>query len=318
MLETQARDHGGGLDAAVAAYGGDRSSWIDLSTGINPNPYPVGKIPTRFWADLPDINPQSALLDAARSFWNVPQGADILAAPGVSALIAQIPRLAQPGIVRLYKPTYNEHEASFRALGWSVKPSGNAQVIVHPNNPDGRLASANEVTSHHRDLTIIDESFCDVCPAQSLITLAEKPGIVVLKGLGKFWGLAGLRLGFAIARPETAAQLSRMLGPWAISGPAQFIGAAALSDPLWAQQTRQSLASGAAKLDSLMQPVGISEPCGTTLFRLYQVDDARALQAKLARHQIWTRVFPYSDSLIRFGMPVASDWQRLELAIEET
>ncbi|RMA43434.1 threonine-phosphate decarboxylase [Rhodophyticola porphyridii] len=307
------RDHGGGIDAAARRFGGRRHEWLDLSTGINPVPYPVGDVPKAAWEALPDVRAMDALLTQARRFWGLPDGTDILAAPGASALIAHLPRLAPAAKVTINGPTYNEHEAAFRAAGWQLGRAGDAQVIVQPNNPDGRMLDAAEIPP--RALTVIDESFCDVTPERTLIGLARRPGTLVLKSFGKFWGLAGLRLGFAIARPETLAQLAERLGPWPVSGPALHIAARALSDDAWAEETRRRLAADAVRMDALMAGAGATLAGGTSLFRLYDVADARAWQTRLARHRIWTRIFPYSSRWIRLGLPHPDHWQRLEAAI---
>ncbi len=308
------RDHGGRIDASRAIYGGDVDDWLDLSTGINPRPYPVSGFPARDWTALPDHNAQTRLLKAARRFWQVPETADILAAPGASALIARIPALAPAGRVRIPQPTYNEHAAAFAAQGWEVTDAGpaDAQVVVHPNNPDGRLWSTSDFDT---GLTIIDESFCDVTPNQTLVRLADRPGTVILKSFGKFWGLAGLRLGFAIARPDTIARLSDLTGPWAVSGPALRIGANALENPVWAEDTRKRLASDAARLDRLMTGSGAEIAGGTDLFRLYKVDDAAKWQDRLARSYIWTRIFPYSPHFLRLGLPDGDGWAQLQDAL---
>ncbi|WP_254446587.1 threonine-phosphate decarboxylase [Ruegeria sp. HKCCD8929] len=308
------RDHGGGLDGAMRLFGGARSEWIDLSTGINPHPYPIGDLAHSDWTELPDHGTFEALVAAARSFWSVPEGAAILPAPGASALIARIPALAPAGTVEITPPTYNEHAAAFSAHGWSVQSTGpaEARVLVHPNNPDGRLWTATDASA---PLTAIDESFCDVTPDASLIRLAGRPGTVVLKSFGKFWGLAGLRLGFAIARPEIIARLNDLTGPWAVSGPALRIGTQALLDHGWAEQIRTRLAADAARLDSLLTAKGAELSGGTTLFRLYRVEDAAAWQSRLARAHIWSRVFPYSDHFLRLGLPPARGWDRLESAL---
>ena len=308
------RDHGGGVDAAIEKYGGTRAEWLDLSTGINPVPYPLPLVSDAAWAALPDRNATVDLLAAARWFWTVPEGADILAAPGASALIAQIPRLAKAATVHIPAPTYNEHAASFSANGWRVGDAGaaQAQVLVHPNNPDGTVWSAHDITT---PLTIIDESFCDICPDQSLISQAARPGTLVLKSFGKFWGLAGLRLGFAIGDPALIAQLKEMLGPWPVSGVALEIGKAALGDMDWADTTRARLTRDAKRLDGLVGRCGATVLGGTTLFRLYQVDDAARWQDKLARHHIWSRAFPYAPDWIRLGLPGPDGWARLEAAL---
>lgn len=308
------RDHGGGLDAAVARFGGTRAAWLDLSTGINPTPYPVGNCPAQDWTALPDQAAHQQLLAAARRFWNVPADAKILPAPGASVLIAMIPTLRAPATVRITAPTYNEHHAAFAAHGWQVSdhsPS-QARVLVHPNNPDGRLWTAQDATA---PLSVIDESFCDVTPEHSLIHLAAEPGRIVLKSFGKFWGLAGLRLGFAIARPDTIADMQTRLGPWSVSGPALRIGAQALQDMDWAAATRSRLQQDSDRLDALALARGAQLVGGTSLFRLYRVEDAQAWQDRLARHHIWSRIFPYSQTYLRLGLPPADGWERLEAAL---
>jgi cobalamin biosynthetic protein CobC len=302
------------VDAAIAAYGGTRGNWIDLSTGINPHPYPIAALSDEDWTALPDHGAFERLSQAARHFWSVPAGAAILPSPGASALIARIPALAPAGRVQITMPTYNEHAAAFSAQGWKIQSGGptQARVIVHPNNPDGRYWDESDVNA---PLTIIDESFCDVSPAASLIHLAARPGVIVLKSFGKFWGLAGLRLGFAIGDPQLIARLNDLTGPWAVSGPALRIGQHALTDPDWANFTRQRLTTDSARLDTLMTAKGAQLAGGTTLFRLYQVDDAAQWQTRLARAHIWSRIFPYSQTYLRLGLPPSDGWDRLEAAL---
>lgn len=311
-------DHGGGIDAAVALWGGARADWIDLSTGINPLPWPVPPLPAEAWTALPDAAATARLEAAARSFWQVPAGAAVLAVPGASSPIALIPHLAPPARVRISAPSYNEHARAFRAAGWGLADPGTpaeAMVAVHPNNPDGRLWRAEDIAA---PLVVIDESFCDVTPGESLVALADRPGHLVLKSFGKFWGLAGLRLGFVLGDPALVAALSDRLGPWPVSGPALAIGAAALSDPAWAEATRRRLAADAARLDALVIARGARLAGGTTLFRLYDVADARAWHEGLARAQILTRVFPYSDRWIRLGLPGSEPhWTRLAAALKK-
>lgn len=327
------RDHGGGLDAAAATFGGMRSDWLDLSTGINPVPYPVPEISANAWTALPDQGAMDRLLAAARKFWNVPDGAQIIAAPGASALIARMPYLNNH-VAGAYipTPTYNEHAAAVEAADtiWLTDDPEKAgtHIYVHPNNPDGKLWNATHMGG--RPLTVIDESFCDVTPNDSLVHLTENKGILVLKSFGKFWGLAGLRLGFAIASPATLAPLDQVtgtltktratmaehLGPWAVSGPALQIGAQALEDADWAVQTRTRLSADTARLDAMMANTDATLVGGTTLFRLYDVPDAAAFQTHLAQHHIWSRIFPYNPRWIRLGLPAPDGWSRLEAALK--
>lgn len=305
------RDHGGGLDAAVAAFGGRKSDWIDLSTGINPLPYPLPELSTQDWSALPDQNAVQELISAARTFWSIPPQAAVLAAPGASSLIARIPLLMPAATVQIATQTYNEHAASFAAQGWSVNTSaGEARVVVHPNNPTGEMAQSLDAAA----FTIIDESFCDVCPDASLINRALIPNTIILKSFGKFWGLAGLRLGFAIGDPALLAHLAHSLGPWPVAGPALKIGTAALNDPKWAEVTRRRLQKDAERLDQIMITKGAKHLGGTALFRLYEVDDAATWQRRLAAAQIWSRIFPYNDRWLRLGLPKPKDFNRIERA----
>jgi cobalamin biosynthetic protein CobC len=243
------------------------------------------------------------LLAAARAFWNVPDGAEIVPASGVSAFIAMLPSLVTRSQVSILDPTYNEYANAFKGAGWQVRDYAPVQVRVHPNNPDGRVFTTAEIADSHERLTIIDESFCDACPDKSLIALSQSPDHIVLKGMGKFWGLAGLRLGFAITSAELAQRIRGQLGPWHISGPAQFIGQKALSDVKWAEDTRVQLHAMAGELRGVLAQSGLTPLGGTDLFQLAQTRDAKALQAHLCRQHILTRVFPYSQTWIRVGLP---------------
>lgn len=308
------RDHGGNLSAAIQRYGGSRADWIDLSTGINPSPYPLPNFTANDWTALPDSAAFDALQAAARQFWGIPDEAAVLPAPGASALIAQLPGLAAPRWVKIETPTYNEHAAAFANHGWAIAQSepAEARVAVHPNNPDGRLWHADELAA---PLTIIDESFCDVCPDESHISLAAQPGVIILKSFGKFWGLAGLRLGFAIGDPALIQQLANLQGPWAVSGPALKTGLVALQDHDWAAETRQVLARDTKRMDQLAAARGARLVGGSDLFRLYDVSDAAAWQDRLACAHIWSRIFPYSQTYLRLGLPPQDGWERLEAAL---
>jgi len=248
----------------------------------------------------------------------VPDASAVLALPGASAAIARLPGLAEPGLADIPGPTYSEHARAFAGQGWQVesRPAGPvaARVLVHPNNPDGYRWSEGATTGAR--LVVIDESFCDTCPEVSLIRLAARPGHIVLKSFGKFWGLAGLRLGFAIGDPGLIARLSLLTGPWPVSGPALAIGARALADRTWAERTRERLAGDAARLDALMTRAGAGVEGGTTLFRLYRVGDAAALWRQLAQRHILTRTFDYEPGWLRLGLPgTEADWRRLEAAL---
>ncbi len=255
-----------------------------------------------------------ALLAAARTFWDVPEGAKILATHGASAPIAALPSVLRGQTAAIPGPTYNEHAAAFRAHDWTVSDTGasDVQIIVNPNNPDGRVWSKGDLSG---GIAVIDESFADVTPEHSLIAETSRADRIMLKSFGKFWGLAGLRLGFVIGPDAIISDLRERLGPWAVSGPALRVGTEALSDLAWVQETRARLAEDARRLDKVMTQHGAVTRGGTSLFRLYDVGDAAAFQNKLAAHHIWSRIFPYSETWVRLGLPAPQHWPRLETAL---
>jgi cobalamin biosynthesis protein CobC len=141
---------------------------------------------------------------------------------------------------------------------------------------------------------------------------------VILRSFGKFYGLAGLRLGFAIAAPNTIERISAGLGPWPCSGPALLIGAAALGDQQWADDTRGKLDQEARKLDEVLAKAGFTSAGGTPLFRLARHRRAAKLHAVLARRHIWCRSFDWADDLLRFGLPPdAAALDRLAVALND-
>lgn len=319
-----ARDHGGDLDRARATYG--EGPWIDLSTGINPLAYPLPPIAPQSWAALPKASAREALLRAAAVAYGTQ--APIVALAGAQAAIQLMPLIAGPGTVRILSPTYNEHAACYRAAGWQVEEVGKVEdlagaqvaLLVNPNNPDGRITPPAELLALRKKvgLLVVDESFVDPLPHLSLAPHAGGRGLIVLRSFGKFYGLAGVRLGFALGDEEIVKRLATLAGPWPVAGPALDIGAVALADRDWARQTSERLASDADRMDRLALAHGWSVAGGTPLFRLYDTPDAAAAQHQLAHHHLWSRIFPWSPRLIRLGLPgMEPQWQRLATALGE-
>jgi len=303
----------------MAQHGGAPSDWLDLSTGINPCPWPL---PAAFaadvWQRLPSHADNVALLAAARAAYAVPDGVDIVAASGTQALIQWLPCLVDAGAVAVVGHTYNEHALAWRRAGHDVVAvddlatavaRGRHAVVVNPNNPDGRIFSHDELRQAARAVQrnggwlVIDEAFADVDPALTAAALCGDLPIVILRSFGKFYGLAGVRLGFAVAAPAMAAGIAEALGTWSCSGPALAIGAAALADRAWAVRTRESLTAMAEALDGALIQAGLTIVGGTLLFRLARHSQAAAIHARLARHHIWCRRFNDAPDLLRFGLP---------------
>ena len=281
--------------------------WIDLSTGINPVPYPVPALPDTAWTRLPSHADEAALLAAAAARYGARDPATIVAAPGTQALIQLLPRLVPRSTVAIVGPTYEEHEACWSRHGHEVRvvPSlENADVViaVNPNNPTGRLFPPTDLAAV-KGMLVVDESFIDFLPREMSLAGDLPPRAVVLRSFGKSYGLAGVRLGFAIASPDIAAQLRAELGPWAVSGPALEIGRVALNDGAWLRTARDRVVADSARLDDFLREAGFEILGGTVLFRLARHAAASTFVHRLAREGIHVRPFGYAPDRIRFGLP---------------
>ena len=329
--------HGGNLDAARRLFPGAPEPLIDLSTGINPHAYPVPPLPPETFTRLPEPTAVAALESVAAKRYGAPSAAHVVAAPGTQILLPLIASMLQPGVARVLAPTYAEHARAARLAGHecadvadvAALDGARLAVVVNPNNPDGRMVPRDALLAVRAELLVVDEAFGEVtegagarmaawdsCPAMALGTLAGdvRPGLVVLRSFGKFHGLAGVRLGFAIAAPETTAWLRARLGPWAVSGPAVAIGTAALRDRAWAAAMRRRLATDCARLDALLAAADLTVCGGTSLFRL--VRGPLALFDSLGQAGIVVRRFVDRPGLFRLGVPPDdAAWTRLTVAL---
>ena len=323
--------HGGQLSAARAAFPDAPEPWIDLSTGINPHAYPVGDLAAEVWRRLPDPAALAALERAARACYRAEPEISIVAAPGTQALIQLLPRLRPVRRVAVLGFGYQEHPDTWRAAGAEVRvaedldvlETADVAVVVNPNNPDGRqLAPADLIRlgarmSGRGGMLVVDEAFAEAGrPDMSVVPRLATENVLVLRSFGKFFGLAGLRLGFAIGAPALCIDLRRSLGPWAVPGPAIAIGSRALADTEWQLATRQRLAAEATRLDELLASAGFTIRGGTTLFRLVEHSGAAELFTRLGHAGILVRPFRQKPAWLRFGLPGDEPaWDRLARAL---
>lgn len=308
--------HGGDLVAAELRFGRPDLGWLDLSTGINPYAYPVPELPPSRWERLPESSLEQALRLAAADAYGLPNPEQIVSASGTQILIQLLPRLRPFSNVAIVGPTYGEHTTCWTNAGHQVMQvetldrifDAEVVVVVNPNNPDGRrhdpqrLLEIADALAAKGGLLVLDEAFCDVTPELSLASQAG-PGLLVLRSFGKFYGLAGLRLGFALCEEGLARQLRQIMGPWTVGGPALEIGRQALEDKEWAERTRAYLAQEAGLLDNLLTQAGLSVIGGTSLFRLVNAPRAWALYEFLGQRGILVRPFTASPRWLRFGLP---------------
>jgi cobalamin biosynthetic protein CobC len=337
-------EHGGNLGKAAVFYGIPVEQWLDLSTGINPQGYPVADIPSSLWQRLPLEH--DGLLEAAHDYY---QARNILPTAGSQAAIQSLPRLRPPSRVRILGPTYAEHERAWQQSGHHVEmltgedlplavlsDAIDVLVVCNPNNPTGRLINTKTLLVWHHQLAerggwlIVDEAFMDSTPEYSLAQHTHLPGLIVLRSLGKFFGLAGARVGFVLAENSLLEQLNEQLGPWAINGASRWIAIQALMDKAWQSTTCEHLNQSSLRLQNLLRRYELIPHGGTALFQWVISEHAQRWQQHLARYGVWVRYFDasyssanlHSFSSLRFGLPgialpnpddtIKSNWERLE------
>ena len=323
--------HGGDLASARRLFPDAPEPFLDLSTGINPHAYPIPRLAPEAFKRLPEPGALERLAATAAVAYGAPSGAHVTPAPGTQILLTQIASLVPPGRAALLGPTYAEHARAAALVGHEVEEAReiarlrdmSLAIVVNPNNPDGRVVERKALLAlaaalaQQDGLLVLDEAFMDASPGkQSLCPDVDAGNIVVLRSFSKFFGLAGLRLGFAVATTNITARLQARLGPWAASGPAIAVGEVALADWTWQQQTRARLAADAHRLEQILIDAGFTVVGGTPLFRLVRTPDARDYFDRLGRAGILVRRFNEQPQWLRFGLPGdEAAWQRLSAAL---
>jgi len=329
MSEQGSLHHGGRIRAAAHEYRIAVRHWLDLSTGINPQGWPVPAMPAEVFQRLPEDD--DGLYMATTAFFG---NTAVLPVAGTQAAIQVLPRLHAigHGRVGVLSPTYAEHVHAWTAAGYSVQAVGfdeiegvldqlDVLVVVNPNNPTGELIEPAMLYDWHKRLAtrgawlVVDEAFIDATPAASIAGAVPRPGLIVLRSLGKFWGLAGVRAGFVLADQQLLAGLRALLGPWQVSHPARWIAQRALVDNVWREAATVRLQRDSERLASLLDSHGWRSPSGCALFRWVPTERAAWLHDALARQAVLVRCF---DNGLRFGLPGDEPaWQRLDAALKE-
>ncbi|GGC68321.1 threonine-phosphate decarboxylase CobD [Marinobacter halophilus] len=333
-------EHGGRLQAAVQRWGIPREQWLDLSTGINPVPWPVPEIPPDVWQRLPESD--GKLEQTIRAWAGAPDGAGCLPVAGSQAAIMALPmvraRLHGLGRVAVPIPGYREHghawaRAGFEVLGISPERAAAQEVSwldgfdvvvwIHPNNPTGQLLPPEHILAWWERLQqrggwlVVDQAFIEGYSDHALDFRASVPGLIVLRSLGKFFGLAGARAGAVLAESALVKQLDWQLGPWPVNGPARYLMAWALADVYWQAGAVAKLQGDSLRLNTLLQASGFPDPSGTLLFRYVRISNASEIYEGLARRGILVRQFD-SPPALRFGLPPdEAGWQKLTTLLEE-
>ncbi|WP_421524998.1 threonine-phosphate decarboxylase CobD [Pseudomonas yamanorum] len=317
-------EHGGRLRKAALQYGIVEADWLDLSSGLAPWPFPIPDIPLRAWARLPETD--DGLEQAACEYYGATH---ILPVAGSQAAIQLLPRLRRTGKVGVLSPCYAEHAEAWRRAGYIVREvleqevdffleSLDVLVVVNPNNPTGLSLTPQRLLDWHARLAqrggwlVVDEAFMDITPQLSLASQAHQVGLIVLRSFGKFFGLAGVRLGFVLAERNLLKLLAEQVGPWAVSGPTRVLGQVCLRDTVGHAQQRLRCESASQRLFDVLERHGLRPQGGCGLFQWMITDRAEQLHEFMAQRGILLRLFVDNSSL-RFGLPdTEADWLRLE------
>lgn len=309
--------HGGRLDAAMARFPDAERPWVDLSTGINPVAYPFSTVPGSDPRALPLASDLATLTRSAAAAFGMASGS-ITALPGSEIGLRLLDTIGLPGPTRVVVPSYGTYIAAMPDavsitiddLARCSAQGGGTILLANPNNPDGRVVPPARLLAHARALgrgcgwLVIDEAFADADPASSILPLIEEDDpVLVFRSFGKFYGLAGIRLGFVCGPEAMIARLRQRLGDWPVSSAAIAIGTAAYADRAWQVETAQRLAVTAAELDAVLRRHGLDPIGDCSLFRLVKTPDAAAIFERLGRAGILTRPFDYAPTWLRFGLP---------------
>lgn len=322
-------EHGGRLRRAAHEYGIPLENWLDLSTGVSPFGWPVPAVPSSVWQRLPEDD--DGLIEAARTYYEAPC---VLPVAGSQAAIQALPALRSPSRVGVLAPGYAEHAHAWQSAGHQVirQPADalladlarwDVLVLIHPNNPGGERFGTDELLRIHAQLAarggwlVIDEAFMDVTPEGSLCRYADREGLIVLRSVGKFFGLAGARAGFVCATASLLHLLQEHLGPWTLSGPTRHVVRHALADHTWQMQARLRLLQTSERLAALLTRRRCVPTAGCGLFQWCCRDEAAQIHHALAKRGILARLFDAPPSL-RFGLPPDEvAFERLDQALAE-
>jgi len=328
--------HGGRLGAARAAYSQAPQPWVDLSTGINPRSYPAPRARGVALNRLPDIGELARLEAVAAAAFGVDDPQRVVATGGTEPALRLLPYLLEQKSACVAGPTYGSHADAWCSAGVTASVIADSQLeaaitertavtVVNPNNPDGRLLDRERLLRLHAlvaergGAVVVDEAFGEVAPEWSVAGLAGTSAaerLLVLRSFGKFYGLAGVRLGFVVGAPALLARVRSAIGDWPVSVDALVAGLAGYADRDWAERTRVQLARAARRLDELLSQHGFEIVGGTSLYRLVRAADAPVWFDRLAAAGILTRPFGYDSSLLRFGLPGSAEaWRRLRHAL---
>ena len=317
--------HGGDIDLAIKKYGGEREDWIDLSTGINGASYPWQESINVQLRNLPSNKILMQLEKVAARAYKIAESADIAAVSGAQQIINLLPLcLKSCNSVAILGPTYNEYEKAFKRSGTKTKTVSETSklscsdiaIIVNPNNPTGKVIADETLAGLSKEvrILIIDESFKMFSSRRAL----NFSNIIQINSLGKFFGLAGVRLGFVSGPSGFIKTVKEMLGPWPVSTLAAEIGIVALNDKVWISEMEKILVTESNALHEVCNSRNWELVGRTSLFHTYATSSCLEVEKQFAAHGIWVRTFDYSKTWVRLGIPTSENaWTKVKQALNQ-
>ncbi|MDT3428929.1 threonine-phosphate decarboxylase [Paenibacillus forsythiae] len=325
MLERNG--HGGDLATAEELFGVPVRQMLDFSANINPMGPPPGlkDILLAEWEGLvhyPD--PESRELRSAISQKYNIDPSSILVGNGAAEVIDLIVRGFKPGKVAVVDPAFREYaEASLKAGAEMLPVPASAEdafaipveallaaceeadllFVGQPNNPTGQwldreaVARLADTAATHQTVVVLDEAFIDFFEDESELSFireaANSRHVIVIRSMTKFYGIPGLRLGYAVAHPDNISFLRRLQVPWSVNYLAQKAGVFALNQTGYEERTKQLVALERSWLTEELRSIGCQPFPGKANFMLVRTSRsgpaAEELQHTLGKQGILIR-----------------------------
>jgi len=369
-------EHGGAILQAAKTSDIPAEQWLDLSTGINPNGWPVPNIPAETWQRLPEL--EDGLEQAVRQYYsqrlsqNSSQNSsqsysaspnydaspnsspnsspnysadNFIVTAGSQSAIQLLPQLFPTGVVWVPEEGYTEHPYWWDFYQHTVffykadelenivnntpdKLPFDTLLVINPNNPTTQLHPREflirllNLIEKFDKRFIVDEAFLDTRPENSMLRHSKSPHLIILRSLGKFFGLAGIRCGVLFANPTLLKTAKRFLGPWQIATPSRWVATKALTDRNWQTQAIKDLTNSSQRLEELithfLPPDKIASCSRSDLFCsiVFQNEKEQQLTyAHFLKHGILIRRFSICFRL-RIGLPKDDvAWKKLTKAL---
>lgn len=316
-------NHGGCLNKAAKQFSIPIEDWIDLSTGLNPNHWPIPNIPDNCFTRLPEDD--DGLVEAAKKYYQVE---NLLPVAGSQSVIQLLPLLRTKSKVAVPSIGYAEHAYQWQMAGHEVVSyttlnidniinDVDVVIVINPNNPTGEAYTQKQLMIWHKKIKskqgwlIVDEAFIDAEEISSLVNVTHQSGLIVMRSIGKFFGLAGIRSGFVFAEQNLLEKINEKLGPWALTGVSRYITTKALSDNDWILKSKQTLKRSSESMNNLIYEYAGIDSSGTYLFKTIIHEKSERIAELFAMNGILVRLLDNKKGL-RFGLPSNENWKKVE------